>query len=73
MSKRLECVACHELFNSYRAYSRHRIALRCRPPVQMLAIGMAQQKNGVWVARRYALFHDTSCAISGDLSKVIPR
>lgn len=73
MSKRIECVSCNELFNSYRAYSRHRVALRCRPPDVMREIGMIQQKNGVWVARRNAFYHDTMRPNCGDLSKLIPR
>jgi hypothetical protein len=72
MSRHCVCVACNEQFNSMHAYRRHRIAFRCRPIPEMRALGMAQMKNGLWVARRNAFYRMTVEAISADRSKVIP-
>jgi hypothetical protein len=67
------CVACNEHFNSMYAYSRHRVAFRCRTIEQMLALGMAQMKSGAWVASRNAFKRMTVEAKNGDCIKVIPR
>jgi hypothetical protein len=67
------CVSCNEHFNSMYAYSKHRIAFRCRPIEEMRALGMAQTKSGAWVASRNAFKHVTARANSGDCAKVIPR
>lgn len=72
MSRRCTCVSCSEQFNSLHAYQRHRVAFRCRSPEAMLAIGMIQAKNGLWVARRNAFYRMTVGVNSGDQSKLIP-
>lgn len=72
MSKRLTCVACDLVFNSYRAYQCHRVAHRCLSVPAMQAKGMLKGKNGVWVSRRNTFFRNTSSSICGDRTKLIP-
>jgi hypothetical protein len=73
MSRRCMCVSCNEHFNSLHAYQRHRVAFRCRTREQMQAAGMAQAKNGCWVARRNQFYAMTVGVNSGANQKLVPR
>lgn len=49
-----ECPACGELFNSTKAFDKHRIGAhgvnrQCMEPDHMIAIGMAKNADGWWV------------------------
>jgi hypothetical protein len=73
------CATCGEQFNSTRAFDKHRIgsftfdasARRCLTVDQMLAKGMARNRNGWWItaARPISTIH--SERQSGDLTNPV--
>ena len=72
MARCCTCVSCCERFNSMYAYSKHRVMFRCLSVQAMRAKGMAQNKNGLWVASRNQFYAMTMRAKNGDEPKVIP-
>jgi len=52
---RCKCGACGELFNSVRAFDRHRtgsfqpLMRRCRTPKEMQALRMSRKRAGFWI------------------------
>ena len=56
-SRRCQCPACGEYFNSAHAFDKHRIGphgdgRRCRSAEEMLEHGMAKNPAGFWVTER---------------------
>lgn len=51
---RNQCPTCGELFNSSRAFEKHRtgkisIDRRCMSPTEMQSMGMAKNARGFWI------------------------
>jgi hypothetical protein len=62
---RCTCSACNKRFNSMYAFDKHRRDHSCLSDEQMLAIGMAQSKTGLWVTAKWREFRETVPTISG--------
>lgn len=67
---RNQCPTCSVLFNSTRAFEKHRVGVfgvnrRCLTPTEMLERGMARNSAGFWVGspmNREVLARVTECA-----------
>lgn len=56
-SRRCQCAACGEYFNSVPAFDRHRVGPYtdrwCLSSFAMEALGMSQREDGIWVLRKF--------------------
>lgn len=59
---RNQCQGCKELFNSNRAFDKHRtgkhgVDRRCKTIEEMTGIGMSLNKDGYWIGKKMSEFY----------------